>query len=164
MMDGTHVLHVDKVDSPERYGISSRIGSRAVPHLTSLGKAILAAESPQFTDAYLRGKSRAAPPYRIEDIEAVRTEIERTRARGYSIDNEEDSAGVRCLGIAILGPENRPLFAISVTGPAPRFTLEKLYGSVGEVIATAESLSARFGWKPEAGIPDRNIEHEGNHN
>ena len=31
---------------------------------------------------------------------------------------------VRCLGAAICGLGGRPLFAVSITGPLPRFTLE----------------------------------------
>src|SRR5581483_3641339 len=43
VLDGFEVVHIDKVDSPERIGVSSQIGSRAVPHVTGLGKALLAA-------------------------------------------------------------------------------------------------------------------------
>lgn len=148
-LDGYDVVHIDKVDSPESYGISSRVGSRGVPHLTSLGKALLAAESDAFLDHYLESISKRNTPIQFQDIEAVRSEIRATQARGYSVDNEEDSIGVRCLGVAIHGPDSRPLFAISVTGPSPRFTLERLASCVPYATATARELSLQFGWKPD---------------
>jgi DNA-binding IclR family transcriptional regulator len=150
-MDGYDVVHIDKVDSPESYGISSRIGSRGVPHLTSLGKALLAAETDAVVDEYIQRMTSSHNPHHIGDPEKVRSEIRATRARGYSVDNEEDSIGVRCLGVAIHGPENKPIFAISVTGPSPRFTLERLSSCVAEVTSTARELSLQFGWKPVSG-------------
>ena len=43
VLDNHDVLHIDKVDSPEIVGVSSRVGTRAAPHVTGLGKALLAA-------------------------------------------------------------------------------------------------------------------------
>ena len=45
VLDGLEVLHVDKIDSLERVGVSSKIGSRGPAHSASLGKALLAAGS-----------------------------------------------------------------------------------------------------------------------
>ena len=148
ILDGYEIVHVDRVDSPERVGISSKVGSRAVPHVTGLGKALLAASADDVLDDYLRQARHLPAPYTILDTAAFRTEIQSTRERGYSIDNEEDSVGVRCLGIAIRGAGGEPLFAISLTGPSPRFTLERLETCVPGVLAIARALSLQFGWEP----------------
>ncbi|HEV2106950.1 MAG TPA: IclR family transcriptional regulator, partial [Thermomicrobiales bacterium] len=148
VLDGYDVVHVDKVDSPQRIGISSKIGTRAAPHVTGLGKALLAGGSDAFLDEYLEhGRTRPAP-YTIKDPGAVRAEIRATRERGYSIDNEEDSIGVRCLGVAIRGAGGEPVFAISLTGPSPRFTLAQVAACAPDVTATARALSLQFGWEP----------------
>ena len=68
--------------------------------------------------------------------------------RGYAIDNEEAAAGVRCLGVAVSGAGGEPLFAISLTGPAARFTPDRLAACVPEMVKTARGLSRQFGWEP----------------
>lgn len=149
VLDGYDVVHVDRVDSLERVGIASKIGSRAVPHVTALGKALLAVSPDAVLEKYLRHGRTLPEPFRITDPAAVRREIERTRERGFSIDNEEDSIGVRCLGVAIRGAGGEPLFAISVTGPSPRFTPERVYALAPEIVATGHLISFQFGWEPE---------------
>ena len=150
VLDGSEVLHVDKVDSPERVGIASKVGSRAVAHTTGLGKALLAAGPDEAVAEYLAHATSPAASVPIADPEAFRAELRLTRERGYSIDDEEDSIGVRCLGVAVLGAGGAPLFAISVTGPSPRFTLDRLRSCAPEVMATARALSRQLGWEPPA--------------
>lgn len=149
VLDGFEVVHIDKVESPERVGISSRVGSRAVPHVTGLGKALLAASPDAVVERYLRQATGRAAPERITAPEAFWEEMRVTRERGYSIDNEEDSIGVRCLGVAILGAGSSPLFAVSLTGPSPRFTLQRVEELAPQVVVTARDLSHQFGWEPD---------------
>jgi IclR family acetate operon transcriptional repressor len=70
------------------------------------------------------------------------------RARGFSMDDEDDSVGVRCIGVAVRGPDGHPLFAISITGPSPRFTREAALGYGPELIRSGERLSELFGYSP----------------
>lgn len=148
IMDGFEIVHIDRVESPERVGISSKMGSRAVPHVTGLGKAILAASADGIVDDYLQHARQCPPPYTVLDAAPLQRELQLTRERGYSVDNEEDSIGVRCLGVAIRGAGGAPLFAISLTGPSPRFTSERLEGCAPDVVAIARALSIQFGWEP----------------
>jgi IclR family acetate operon transcriptional repressor len=146
VLDNHDILHIDKVDSPELVGVSSRIGTRATPHVTGLGKALLAAGSDEELEAYIaQARLRPAPFVTLTDAAALRGEIRLTRQRGYSIDEGESSAGVRCLAVAISGVEESPLFALSLTGPSGRFTLERLQACVPEMLAMAQSLSRQFG-------------------
>jgi DNA-binding IclR family transcriptional regulator len=148
VLDGYEVLHVDKIESLERVGIASKIGSRGTPHTTGLGKALLAAGPDDVVEAYLAYAVGEDVPVRVADPAAFRADIARTRERGYSIDDEEDSIGVRCLGVAVRGAGGVPLFAISLTGPSPRFTLERVSAYGPEAIATAGALSRQLGWEP----------------
>ncbi|MCC6790655.1 MAG: IclR family transcriptional regulator [Thermomicrobiales bacterium] len=152
VLDGFEVVHVDKIESPERVGVSSQIGSRGALHTTGLGKALLAASPASFIAAYLDASTAPGYPMRIADPAAFRRELALTRERGYSVDDEEDSIGVRCAGVAVLGADESPLFAISLTGPSPRFTRERIDDLVPDLLATAKTLSRVFGHddQPEA--------------
>jgi IclR family acetate operon transcriptional repressor len=151
VLDNHDILHIAKVDSPEIVGVSSRVGTRATPHVTGLGKALLAAGSDEELAAYIRhARARAAPESPL-DPDQLRAEIGLARERGYSIDDGESSPGVRCLAVAIRGVDDRPLFAISLTGPAARFTPQRMASCVPEMLAVAQALSARFGGEPAPG-------------
>ncbi len=151
VLDNHDVLHIEKVDSPEIVGVSSRVGTRAVPHVTGLGKALLASGPDEELESYVghaRTRSSPATPF---DPEAFRAEIALARRRGYSIDDGESSAGVRCLAVAIRGVGGSPLFALSLTGPSGRFTPERMESCVPEMLAVARELTTRFAGDANAG-------------
>jgi len=154
VLDNHDVLHIEKVDSPEIVGVSSRVGTRAAPHVTGLGKALLASGPDEDLEVYIEHAGKHSLPPSAFDPQAFRTEIALARNRGYSIDDGESSPGVRCLAVAVRGVGGSSLFAISLTGPSGRFTTERMASCVPEMLAVARDLSARFGGeanpRPEA--------------
>lgn len=151
MLDGFEVVHIDKSESLERIGVSSQIGSRGMLHSTGLGKTLLATRPDGFLEAYLKVASHPRYPVPVADPTALRRKIERTRERGYSVDDEEDSIGVRCVGVAVRGAGGSLLFAISLTGPSPRFTRVRIEELAPSFISAAQNLSRSFGWAD--GVP-----------
>jgi DNA-binding IclR family transcriptional regulator len=149
VLDNHDVLHVAKVDSPEIVGVSSRVGTRAAPHVTGLGKALLAAGSDKELARYVAHARKRPGPHALIDAAALQEEIAMTRRRGFSIDDGESSAGVRCLAVAVRGVDGRPLFAISLTGPSGRFTDERIAACVPEMLAVARTLTRQFGGELE---------------
>jgi len=145
VLDSHDVLHIEKVDSPEVVGVSSRVGTRAAPHVTGLGKALLAAGTDWELEAYILHARKRTDSYALTDPAALREAIDLARTQGYSIDDGESSAGVRCLAAAITGVDGRPLFALSLTGPAGRFTMERVDACVPEILAAARALTMQFG-------------------
>lgn len=154
VLDGFEVVHVDKVDSPEMVGVSSKVGTRATPHVTALGKALLAAGPDDVLGSYLVHARSLPAPDRLVDETTFLADVARARERGYSLDDEESTAGVRCLGVAIRGAGGEPLFAVSITGPSARFTAERATACAPEAQAAARILSAQFGWSPEPATGD----------
>jgi DNA-binding IclR family transcriptional regulator len=154
VLDNHDVLHIEKVDSPEIVGVSSRVGTRAAPHVTGLGKALLAAGPDDELEVYIEHAANRSLPRSAFDREAFRAKIALARQRGYSIEDGESSPGVRCLAVAVRGVGGSPLFAISLTGPSGRFTAERMAACVPEMLAVARDLSTRFGGeansRPEA--------------
>jgi DNA-binding IclR family transcriptional regulator len=145
VLDGFDIVHVDKIESLEHVGVSSRIGARGVTHRTGLGKALLAAGPDAFVAAYIEHARDREPPHAVADAGAVWEDVWLTRRRGYSLDDEDDSVGVRCLGAAVRGAGGHPLFAVSLTGPSPRFTREVCVQLVPHLLAVTSELSRRFG-------------------
>lgn len=146
VLDGFSLVHVDKLDSPERVGVSSKIGTRTAIHTAALGKALLAAQTDDEIERYIAHAVRLPSADRLADPDRLRADLVDARGRGYSVDDEEDSIGVRCIGAAILAANGEPVFAISITGPAGRFTLERATTLAPALIDAASAVSRDLGW------------------
>lgn len=155
VLDGLDVLHIEKIDSLERVGVASKVGSRGPAHSTSLGRALLAASPERALEQFIARAVKSRGETHLADPQRFREEIARTRDRGYSFDDEEDSVGVRCLGVAVRGAGGAPLFAISMTGPSARFTIERALSFAPVAVEIANQLSLQLGWQPELEIRDR---------
>lgn len=151
VLDRLEIVHIDKIESMERVGVSSRIGTRGAVHSTSLGMALMAAQSDAAVERYIAEASAIDPPLGLADPGRFRARIADAHTRGFTMDDEDDSVGVRCVGVAVRGPDAQPIFAISVTGPSPRFTREIALQHGPEVARSAERLSLRFGYAPATG-------------
>ncbi len=86
-------------------------------------------------------------PRTLADEAALEADLERTRSRGYAIDEEEYEEGIACVGAAVLGHDEKPLAAISVSAPAPR--LRRLgFDEIGRRVADqALALSRELGYQ-----------------
>jgi DNA-binding IclR family transcriptional regulator len=102
--------------------------------------------------AYIEQGRRRQAPYTVESADRVWENVRHSRQVGYSIDDEEDSVGVRCLGAAVRGAGANPIFAISVTGPSPRFTRDVCQRLIPTLLAVTRQLSQRFGWDAEPDV------------
>jgi IclR family acetate operon transcriptional repressor len=119
LLDGDQVVYVAQQPSPHAMRMFTEVGRRASLHDTGVGKAILAT----LTDEEILGiigrvgmptptpNSHGTPESLLADIAAI-------RARGYSIDDEEQELGVRCYAVSVPGAPT-PM-AVSVSGPLSR--------------------------------------------
>lgn len=127
VMDQDQIVYLNKIEPSRSIRMISRIGSTSPMYCTAAGRAMLAAYSPDLVRKKLeRVVPRQFTPKTISTHEELIKEIERTRRRGFGIDDGEREEGVRCLGVAILTPDGQPAAAISVSGPPFRITKQKV--------------------------------------
>lgn len=122
MLDGDHTVYVAQSPSPHAMRMFTEVGRRAHLHDTGVGKAILST----LTDDQIRRiveRTGMPTPTRKSHatIESLLADVERIRARGFSIDDEEQELGVRCYAVPIPGAPT-PM-AVSVSGPLARVDL-----------------------------------------
>ena len=96
-LDGTNVVYLATQESHQYLRVNSRVGRRLPAHATSLGKAILAEQA----DPVVPPELVALTPHTIVDRHQLSSELEAVRERGFAIDDEENSMGLRCFGIAL---------------------------------------------------------------
>ena len=125
--DGKNILHLDKIDSTEILRMDSPIGSHAPAYCTALGKAILAYQPQDRLTGYLnRVKLKAHGPNTITSKKQLRSALEESRAKGYAVDDEELSAGLRCVAAAVFDHRGEAVYAISLSGPSLRMTAARI--------------------------------------
>ena len=149
--DGNQVLYVAKADSPQAVRPAARVGSRNPLHSTSIGKALLAFGPEQLIEPYLQEPLVAKTPNTVTDPQRLLEELDLIRRRGYSTDDVENEDGVRCVGAPVRDHTGFTVAAISVSAPAYRFDLEDLPRLAPHVMAAAQELSRRIGFRS----PDR---------
>jgi DNA-binding IclR family transcriptional regulator len=142
---GDEVVYIAKVDSSHAIRMASRIGARMPMYCTSLGKAILAHYPPDRVEQIVGAGLPARTPHTISSPDALHTELERVRAQGYAIDDQENEPGVCCVGAPVFDYTTKVIGAISVSGPASRVTRERSLELAPLVRQMALALSKKMG-------------------
>jgi IclR family transcriptional regulator, acetate operon repressor len=126
LLTGAEATYVEKLEARDSgYQMASRVGMRLALHTTAIGKAILAALPDDERRAVLRGRGRMA-----------HSEVERIRALGYAVDDQQNERNVRCVGAAVLDQAGRPIGAVSVSALTLDLSLDDV-PSVGQRVAAA---------------------------
>ena len=128
---GARVWYIDKVDSPLPLKVDHPIGALSPLHCTALGKAFLS-----FGRARMPAEQPAFTARTLTTRRALADEIERTRTRGYSVDDEEFAPGIRCVARPIYDEAGVMIAAIGVSGPSVRVTDARLH-ELGRIVAAA---------------------------
>jgi IclR family acetate operon transcriptional repressor len=148
VFDNDEMLHIRKVESHDVVRVSCALGARDKLHCTALGKAFLAALPDADSKRIItRLRLEKRTPNTLTTPEALLSEIKLTRGRGYAIDNEEGRLGVRCVGLALVDSGGRALGALSITGPAHRWTQRAMRKVVSRLLAIAEEGMTKAGYQ-----------------
>lgn len=124
MLAGSDVVYLDRRDTGEGLRFASRIGQRLPAHATGLGKAMLAL----LPDHEIATRCPEVLPRVTPRTVATRVDLMKLitdiRERGYSLESEESTPGVCCIGTAVMGPDG-PL-GLSITVPVQRANVDEL--------------------------------------
>ena len=149
ILEGSHVIYIDKIEPARSVRMITRIGVSNPVHCTSVGKAMLAfLPEERFTDILSRLRFERYTSRTISTAEALRAEIEKTRRRGYAVDDEEFEEGLRCIAVPVLDAQRLPVAAVSVSGPSFRVTAQKLPSIATHLLQCVRGISVDMGFIP----------------
>lgn len=102
ILEGTEIVYIERVRASDVVNLDLTTGSRLPAYCTSMGKAILAFLNEK-ESRDLIGKMNLVPytPYTITDKKTLWKELKVTRQRGYAINNQELTLGLRTLAAPI---------------------------------------------------------------
>ncbi|WP_435593627.1 IclR family transcriptional regulator domain-containing protein [Nocardia sp. bgisy118] len=120
------------------------IGPRSPLHASSTGKSVLAHLPPNHIESYLEAGLSAVTTKTITDPEALRTDLQVIRERGYAITHQELTEGIVSVAACIQAGRSRPIAAISISAPAARMAPRMPCCIRTEVAAAAARVAAQL--------------------
>jgi IclR family acetate operon transcriptional repressor len=148
----TRALIVAVQDSPHPLRAASRPGFLAELHCSSTGKIFLTyVYREQLAEIVAESRPQARTPHTLTTVAALKSEIEATRQRGFSLDNEEFHPGVRCLAAPVFASDGSVVAAVGITASTMRFTKARIPEMAARVQAAAREVSSLIGFDLPAG-------------
>jgi DNA-binding IclR family transcriptional regulator len=131
---------IAKLDSSERR-LASWVGKRMDLHCTGIGKAILAYLSQDEREDVIKRYGLARKnDNTLCNRKRLLADLDQVVRMQYALDDEEDELGMRCIGVPIIGPDHRPIAAVSISGSISELTPERIPALAAEVKTTARSI------------------------
>lgn len=145
MLDTYQVVFVSQVECDAPIRAFFRIGERRALHASGIGKALLAHMPAAALEEFLRRPMPRLTPSTLTEPEAMRAELDVIRDRGWSIDDEEATPGMRCVAAPVFNEFSEARAGISLSGPSSRLTPDRLDALGQQVRTTAEAISQLIG-------------------
>lgn len=144
--DGGQVVFLSQVETHEPIRAFFRPGTRGPIHASGIGKALLAYLPAAAVDRIVREQGLAAfTPRTITDRERLAAEMAEIRARGWAVDDEERTEGMRCIAAPIFNEFREAVAGVSISGPVVRMDRERGRGFGERVRAAADRITEAIG-------------------
>ena len=147
ILEGDTAVYVLKEESMYTLRMYSQVGKRIPLYCTAIGKIFLSEMSDDELEEYFRTNPlKPFTPKSIRTHHALREELERTRQRGWAIDDEEHEENVFCIGAPVRDYTGKTIAAMSVSWPVFRFNSETFQETVDRIKAVTAELSKVLGY------------------
>jgi DNA-binding IclR family transcriptional regulator len=143
VLEGQEVVYVAKIGGHRQVRSPSRIGGRMPLHCTAIGKALLAYSPHELFEAVVAGGLPRRTPRTVSAPGMLARQLEAVVETGIAYEYEESALGIVCAAAAVLDRDDRPIAAISATGPSTRFQPEKHATALRAAAAGVSATLAR---------------------
>ncbi len=147
--DEGEAVYLSQVECRQMMRAFARPGTRVPLHCSAVGKAILSAVSDKRLSKILH--QRGMPRLTVKTITSpsgLRADLERVRATGYAVDDEEHAIGLRCIAAPIFDETGDVVAAVSASGPMARISDERMSQLGALVLEASRAISADMGASP----------------
>lgn len=147
ILDELCCVYVAKVEGRQMLKLASEVGRRLPAHATGVGKVLLAGLDHDELTGRMRGVGlERFTPHTITDPARLLAHLQDVRRRGFAVDNEEHSVGVRCIAVPVFDHSRRAVAALSVSTPAIRATIAHRERARGLLSDATARLSNELGY------------------
>lgn len=147
VLRGAEVLTVLSESPPHAIQAIDWVGRSVPVHCSSAGQALLADHTLERVRTLLAGAALGdAGPNAPRTLEELFARVERVRAQGYALTDEELEAGLVAAAAPVRDFRGLIVAALNVSGP--KFRLGPRLAEAGRSVAeAADELSAQLGWE-----------------
>lgn len=143
------IVYIDILQTARGLRMGATVGMRDDYHSSALGKAMLAQWPTTVVERVLGPDPLPRKTARtLLTRAALHRELDRVRAQGFAVDDEENEEGARCIGAPLFDHRGECVGAISLAGPASRLTPDRIAAVADRVAAAAAAVSALLGHVP----------------
>jgi DNA-binding IclR family transcriptional regulator len=143
----TDIVYLYNLESSQAVGTRSYIGMRKPAFCTSEGRVLLSFAPVELISAVMKGGLLKRTPNTIVDPKALARILDEVRTSGYAVDDEESEIGMRGLAAPVRDATGKVIAAVGLNGPLQRLSKKELRRLVPQVVGTADSISARMGYR-----------------
>ncbi len=153
VLDGPEILLIDRVRSfrrgPNGSNLELQAGSRLPAYCTSIGKLLLANLPDTFQREVVTSmKLTKRGPNTITSKRVLRDHLERVRADGLAVDDEELAPGIYSISTPVRDEERDVVAAVSIAAHSSMISLEEMVDALSpHLVSTADHISARLGYR-----------------
>ncbi len=153
VLDDGDVVYVARVPTSRIMTVAINVGTRFPAYATSMGRVLLAGLPDDELDDYLAGAALTRlTPHTATSAHALRTEIERVRAQGWALVDQELEVGLRAVAAPISDGTGRVVAAINVSAHASRTSLNAMRR---DLLPPLLAAAARIGADLQIATPRR---------
>ena len=152
ILDGPDAVYVEKVAAEGFIKMDTWVGRRMRVHATSVGKSLVAYIPQDRLENIIaeRGMEKRTPKT-ITSLSKLLKDLEKVRAQGYSMDDEENNPGARCLGAPIFNQGGNVEAAIGLSGTVQQVNPQTMQRIVEAIKDAARQISMSLGYR----VPQR---------
>jgi DNA-binding IclR family transcriptional regulator len=148
ILDGTDVLYLDVIDSPQPVRAHTRPGDRAPAFCMATGKAMLAHAPASVVDAVVE-TLEAFTPFSITTRDQLEKELEHVRRKGVAFNRGEWGGDVHAIAAPIFDSRGKTIAAISIGAPSKRMPEAAMRSIAPLVMESAKSISHELGYQSQ---------------
>jgi DNA-binding IclR family transcriptional regulator len=148
ILDGPDAVYIEKVEPPGFIRMDTWVGRRMRVHATSVGKALVAHIPQARLEQILadRGMEKRTAKT-ITTTSRLLKELEKVRAQGYAVDDEENNLGARCLGAPVFNQSCVIEASLGLSGTTNQVNAGTMPRIVEALKDAARHISMQLGYR-----------------
>jgi DNA-binding IclR family transcriptional regulator len=148
ILDGPDAVYIEKVEPQGFIRMDTWVGRRMRVHATSVGKGLVAHIPQERLEKILheRGMEKRTPKT-ITTVPRLMKELEKVRAQGYAVDDEENNLGARCLGAPVFNQQGGIEASVGLSGTINQVNEQTMPRIVEALKDAARHISMQLGYR-----------------